>query len=66
MKLRDLRKAKRLTQAELASRAGVTQPYIGALERGDRTNPSAEVVKGLAKGLVVSLARVIEALDEAV
>ena len=61
-----LRKAKRLTQAELASRAGVTQPYIGALERGDRKNPSVEVVKGLAKGLGVSLARVIEALDEAV
>ena len=66
MKLRDLRKAKRLTQDALASRAGVPQPYIGALERGDRKNPSVEVVKGLAKGLVVSLARVIEALDEAV
>ena len=65
MKLRDLRKAKRLTQAELASR-GVTQPYIGALERGEKKNPSVVVVKGLAKGLGVSIARVLEALDEAV
>ena len=65
MKLRDLRKAKRLTQAELASRAGVTQPYIGALERGEKKNPSV-VVEGLAKGLGVSIARVLEALDEAV
>lgn len=66
MKLRDLRKAKRLTQAELASCAGVTQPYIGALERGEKKNPSVVVVKGLAKGLGVSIARVLEALDEAV
>lgn len=66
MKLRDLRKSKRLTQAELALRAGVTQPYIGALERGDRKNPSVGVVKGLAKGLGVSVSKVLEALDEAV
>lgn len=66
MKLRDLRKSKRLTQTELALRAGVTQPYIGALERGERKNPSVGVIRGLAKGLGVSVARVLEALDEAV
>lgn len=66
MNLREIRKLKRLTQAELAFRAGVTQPYIGALERGERKNPSMEVIRKIAKGLGVSLAQIIEALDEAV
>lgn len=47
MKLRDLRKAKRLTQAELASRAGVTQPYIGALERGENEESERSRRKGI-------------------
>lgn len=66
MNLQEIRKLKRLTQAELAFRAGVTQPYIGALERGERKNPSMEVIRKIAKGLDVSLAQIIEALDEAV
>lgn len=66
MKLRELRKAKKLTQTQLALFAGVTQTYIGALENGKRKNPSVIVVKGIAKGLGVSVERVLEAIDEAV
>lgn len=66
MKLRDLRKAKLPYSSGTCFSSGVTQPYIGALERGEKKNPSVVVVKGLAKGLGVSIARVLEALDEAV
>lgn len=66
MTLREMRKAKRLTQCELADRAGVTQSYLGAIERGKRKNPSIGVIKGIAEGLGVKVSRVLEALDEAV
>jgi DNA-binding XRE family transcriptional regulator len=39
------------TQAELAERAGVKQSLISRLESGLRTNPGADVVRGLAKAL---------------
>lgn len=66
MTLREMRKAKRLTQCELADRAGVTQSYLGALERGQRKNPSIGVVKGIADGLGVKVTKVLDALEEAV
>ena len=45
------RDKRRYTQAELAERAGVKQSLISRLESGLRTNPGADVVKGLAKAL---------------
>lgn len=66
MNLRDLRKAKNLTQSELAMRVGVTQTYIGALEKGRRTNPSMGVITGIARELGVKASKVLEVLSKAV
>lgn len=66
MTLRELRTSKQLSQKELAEQSGVTQSYICALEKGDRKNPSMDVIKGLAKGLGVRVSRVMDALEEAV
>ena len=46
-----LRTAKRLTQQELADRAGISQPIISRLEKNVRANVNADVLKGLAKAL---------------
>ena len=65
MTLRDLRKAKQLTQCELAASVGVTQAYICALESGRRKNPSVNVVRKIAIVLDVKTANVLDALDDA-
>ena len=41
-----------LSQEELAERAGISVPYMGALERGEKW-PSPETFTGLAQGLGV-------------
>ena len=40
-----------MSQPELAERAGVSQSYISALERGARRNCSWDVLTALARGL---------------
>jgi DNA-binding XRE family transcriptional regulator len=57
--IRELREARQLTQAELAKRAGVTQPYIGHLESGLRKNPSLPTLKKLAQSLGVSVTELL-------
>ena len=37
----------------LADRAGISNPYLSQIERGLR-KPSAEILKGIAKGLSIS------------
>lgn len=44
-----------LSKSELAIKAGITQPYITALESGKRKEPSFAKVQAIAKGLGVSL-----------
>ena len=39
------------TQTELAERSGVKQSLISRLEGGTRANPSADVLRGLARAL---------------
>jgi transcriptional regulator with XRE-family HTH domain len=39
------------SQTELASRSGVLQSLISRLEKGTRSNPSADVLRGLARAL---------------
>jgi DNA-binding Xre family transcriptional regulator len=46
-----LRVERKLTQQELAERAGVSQAIISRLETDDRTNVTSDVLKGLAKVL---------------
>ena len=50
-KLKQLRQAARLTQEELASRAGLTAKAVGALERGRRKRPHPHTVRALADAL---------------
>ena len=56
--LRTLRKARRLSQNELAERAGVNEKYLGEIERGVG-NPSLEVLMKLAKAMDIDAATVV-------
>ena len=58
--IRKLREAKRMTQDELAKKAGVTQGYIGHLERGLKKNPSLPTLKKLARALGVPVTELLE------
>ncbi len=53
VKLRELRQQKKLTQEELADRAGMHFTYIGQIERGLR-NPSLVNLYKLSKALKIS------------
>lgn len=53
-RLRQLRKARRLTQEQLAERAGLSYKFIGEVERG-RANPSLTTLGRLSDALDVSL-----------
>lgn len=53
-RLRELRAAAGLTQAQLAERAGVPHSYYGDLERGRRPNPQWDTVRRLAAALGVT------------
>jgi transcriptional regulator with XRE-family HTH domain len=50
----DLRKAKGMSQADLANKTGISQVMVGKYERGD-ASPSIEVAKKMADALEVSL-----------
>ena len=58
--IRNLREALRLTQEELAKKVGVTQGYIGHLERGLKKNPSLPTLKRLARALGVPITDLLE------
>lgn len=51
--LREQREAARLSLRQLATAAGVSNPYLSQIERGLR-KPSAEVLQQIAKGLQIS------------
>jgi len=53
--IRKLRKARGLTQAQLAHRCGITEFYISRLERGKDTNPTLNILIRLSTILGVSL-----------
>lgn len=54
-RIRDLRRARGLTQERLAERAGRDRSYVGGVERGER-NPTLDVIHSLAEGLDVEMA----------
>lgn len=53
-RIREFRKAQRISQQELGERADLNYKYIGGVERGER-NPSVESLVKIAKGLKVDV-----------
>lgn len=58
-RIRTLRKAKKLSQEELAERCGLHTTYIGQIERGEK-NASLESIQKLSAGLEISVAEIFE------
>jgi transcriptional regulator with XRE-family HTH domain len=62
--LRACRTSQRLTQEELAERSGLSQKFIGEIERG-LGNPTIETVSQIAGALTVSIGDLFEAAGTA-
>jgi transcriptional regulator with XRE-family HTH domain len=58
-RIRRLRKAKDMSQTELAKRARLTRVYVTRLEAG-RQDPSLSTINALAKALGVPAASLLE------
>ncbi len=57
--LKKAREKRKLTQAELATKAGVHEMTISRLERGDR-QPSMDLLQRLARALKVKIADLLK------
>lgn len=65
-RIRELRKLKKLTQKELATRAGVLQETVSKLERGEMKRPTYDTLTGVAAALGVNVEDIRQgASDEA-
>ena len=60
--LREQRKLKGLTQAELAERAGITMRYVSLMETGHR-QPTISTLYALARAMDMSLAAFIDIIE---
>ena len=60
--LRYFRQGARLSQRELASRAGVDRSVVGAVERGERA-PRVETLVRLAGALAIPVAKLFAGID---
>ena len=58
--IRILRKAKGMTQEQLASSAGLSRSYIADLERNRYSNPGIDIVAVIAKALDVQPSKIID------
>lgn len=54
-RLRSLRVLRKLTQPELAARAGISLSLLAKLEQGQTNNPRLDTLRALAKALGVTL-----------
>jgi transcriptional regulator with XRE-family HTH domain len=54
-KLKELRTAKKLTQAELAGRIGIDRSMIAKVEAGKNINPTLSVLQKIANELGASI-----------
>jgi transcriptional regulator with XRE-family HTH domain len=59
-RVKALRVRRKLTQAELARKIGVTEAYVSMIESGARRTPSLTTLKRLARALGVSVAKLVE------
>ncbi len=62
--IRKHRRAKRLTQEQLAELSGSHWTYISEIENGHR-NPGIDILRRVAKGLETPLSRLIAEAEEA-
>lgn len=60
-RVRELRRARDLSQEELAFRAGVHRTYLGGIERGER-NPSLKNIAAIANALNVTLTELFQSI----
>ena len=60
--LRKIRKAKNLSQENLADLCGLHRTYVGSIERGER-NVSLKNIVSLARALDVSPANLLEGIE---
>ena len=51
--IREQREQAKISMRQLAQNAGVSNPYLSQIERGQR-KPSADILQQLAKGLRIS------------
>jgi transcriptional regulator with XRE-family HTH domain len=58
--IKKFRKLHKLSQEELAKKAGITYSTLIKLESGANTNPTIETVQKLAKVFVVGLDELVE------
>jgi transcriptional regulator with XRE-family HTH domain len=58
-RVRELRRAKGLSQEELADLAGLHRTYLGGIERGER-NPSLKNIAAISKALGVRLSELFK------
>jgi transcriptional regulator with XRE-family HTH domain len=61
-RIRTLRKEAKLTQEELAARAGLSANYVGGVERGER-NAGITALVALARGLEVTVTKLLEGIE---
>ncbi|MBS3937519.1 MAG: helix-turn-helix transcriptional regulator [Peptococcaceae bacterium] len=58
-RLKEIRATQGLSQAELAEKAGLSQPFIGAIEAGKKS-PTVRTVEKLAVALGVSIFELLD------
>lgn len=54
-RIEELRKRKGLSQKKLAEMANISAPYLSALEKGKKKNPTLQVLQNIAKALEVEI-----------
>jgi len=59
-RVRQLRRSKRLTQAQLAARAGISAKTVGEVERGE-ANPTLSLLEDLCSALAVEVSVLFDA-----
>src|ERR1700759_716464 len=63
-RIRELRTARKLTQAKVAARIALSQKYVSEVERG-RRSPSLEALEAIAhRGFGIKLASLVVGVDE--
>lgn len=57
-RIREYRERRGYKLQELADKVGITAGYLSHLERGERDNPSTEVMENIASALNASIAKI--------